>query len=43
MGKNVYVYTLKEMWQYATILFAIACDYVLFLTTLTSTYQLHQI
>jgi hypothetical protein len=30
---------LKEMWGYATILFAIICNYVSFATT----YQLHQI
>jgi hypothetical protein len=34
--------SLKEMWGYATILFAITCDYVSFATTFATTYQLHQ-
>jgi hypothetical protein len=35
--------TLEEMWGYATILFATTCDYVSFVTTFATTYQLHQI
>jgi hypothetical protein len=35
--------SLAEMWGYATILFAITCDYVLFPITFAATYQLHQI
>ncbi len=34
---------LEEMWGYATILFATTCNYVSFLTTFATTYQLfHQ-
>jgi hypothetical protein len=35
--------TLEEIWGYSTILFVITCDYVLFVTTFATSYQLHQI
>jgi hypothetical protein len=35
--------TLKEMWGYATIIFATTCDYVSFVAIFATTYQLHQI
>jgi hypothetical protein len=34
---------LEKMWGYENLLIATACDYMLFMTTFTTTYQLHQI
>jgi hypothetical protein len=34
---------LEEMWEYANILFAITCNYVLFVSIFATTYQLHQV
>jgi surface polysaccharide O-acyltransferase-like enzyme len=34
---------LEEMWGYATILFVTPCNYVSFVTTFATTYQLYQI
>jgi len=39
----IYVVAIEEMWEYATILFAITCNYVSFAITFATTYQLHQI
>ncbi len=36
-------YSIEKIWGYATILCATTCDYVLFTTTFTTIYQLHQI
>jgi hypothetical protein len=34
---------LRKFWGHATILFATTCDYVSFVTTFVTTYQIHQI
>ncbi len=34
---------LEKMWGYENLLFAIACNYMLFMITFATIYQLHQI
>ncbi len=43
LARLFHLNTLEEIWGYSTILFVITCDYVLFVTTFATSYQLHQI